>query len=176
MKKLLLVTIMLFFGQYGHALDSRVINTLIKVCKDHNGRKVDFVFHQDIQSYAYASIHQESRSSNRYIPIIHVNTRFFKWISPESQAFVLAHECAHHALGHVAQPGGSEPGSEFEADCYAIRLLYKLGIVDSDEDLLKVENDFYRLHGNRPSPRSSSHPGTIERFDNVNQCYLKYAS
>jgi hypothetical protein len=175
MRYILLVAVLCLTLPSAFALDSRVINALINVCEDHNGKKVDFVFHQDIQSYAYASIHNDARQRGEYVPIIHVNTRFFKWISPESQAFVLAHECGHHALGHVAKPGGSNPRDEFQADCYAVRLLFKLGIIDSDDDLVEIEKDFFEMNGGRPAPRSRTHPGTIERFDSANACYLRYA-
>jgi hypothetical protein len=55
------------------------------------------------------------------------NLAFMKSLSRESQAFVAAHECVHHKLGHtdVQQPSLEQvQESEKQADCEAVRIMH----------------------------------------------------
>ena len=51
-------------------------------------------------------------------PVIFLNSRVLSQQPPEMQLFWYAHECAHHALGHLASV---HPFNEAAADCWAVR-------------------------------------------------------
>jgi hypothetical protein len=59
-------------------------------------------------------------------PVILVDPYVVSTFSNAMRTFTFAHECAHHALGHLAS-GFVSLSAEREADCAAIRFLYRTG-------------------------------------------------
>jgi hypothetical protein len=96
--------------------------------------------------------------------------------------FLMAHECCHHTLGHVANVHrrlgqlGPQPffyiapqlkGMELEADCCAVRMLKQKHDVDSIQAARVAMSQF----GN--SPTGAHYPTGIERADNIEVCAAK---
>ncbi|MCO7225907.1 hypothetical protein [Pleionea sp. CnH1-48] len=101
-------------------------------------------------------------------PIIHVDPKVMSnWTM--SRRFVIAHECAHHLLGHTSQLGalkryyGGTREQELEADCWAAQRLSKEGFnVDIGRTALKYASEGHFSAGGYPS-------GT-ERAMNISHC------
>lgn len=87
-------------------------------------------------------------------PLIIINYKLLTSLSKASQKFFIAHECGHHALGHLyfRLPG---PEAETAADCYAVRTLIRSGeftfshIEEVQKDMRKFgRRTVYHLDGN----------------------------
>lgn len=96
--------------------------------------------------------------------------------------FLMAHECCHHTLGHVANVHrrlgqlGPQPffyiapqlkGMELEADCCAVRMLKQKGDLDSIEAGRVAMSQF------GSSPTGAHYPTGDERADNIATCAAK---
>lgn len=86
-----------------------------------------------------------------------------------SRKFVLAHECAHHLLGHTNSLGqleryhGGTRRQELEADCWAAGALAEVGF---DFDITRTILE----HANRGHFSSGGYPSGRERAANISSC------
>lgn len=98
------------------------------------------------------------------VPVIRFNPAELARFSPPTRMFWAAHECAHHALGHVGAP--HRPGVEQEADCWAVAVLWGGGILGPDA-MAVVQAEVARLPGgpdHLPGPaRAASLPECLSR-------------
>lgn len=104
-------------------------------CRDINGVPVASISNVRIPDIAMASI-----SNGR--PVIYYNPSVLAWTRHQTHLFFYAHECAHHALGHVLS--GMSLGQEQEADCWGVVTLRRLRRL-SDQDISVVQSDIARL-------------------------------
>jgi hypothetical protein len=96
--------------------------------------------------------------------------------------FLMAHECCHHTLGHVASVHrvlgqlGPQPffyiapqlkGMELEADCCAVKMLKQKGDLDAIEAGRVAMSQF------GSSPTGAHYPTGDERADNIANCAAK---
>jgi len=96
--------------------------------------------------------------------------------------FLMAHECCHHTLGHVAAVHrvlgqlGPQPffyiapqlkGMELEADCCAVKMLKQKGDLDAIEAGRVAMSQF------GSSPTGAHYPTGDERADNIANCAAK---
>lgn len=96
--------------------------------------------------------------------------------------FLMAHECCHHTLGHVANVHrrlgqlGPQPffyiapqlkGMELEADCCAVRMLKSLG------DAGGIEAGRVAMSQFGSSPTGAHYPTGDERADKIAACAAK---
>jgi len=101
-------------------------------------------------------------------PIIHIDPgAISNWTT--SRMFTLAHECAHHKLGHTSALGqsarynGGTAKQELEADCWAARALKDLGDWD---DIKRVIID----HSLEGAIAIGGYPSGIERANVIKRC------
>lgn len=86
-----------------------------------------------------------------------------------SRMFTLAHECAHHLIGHTSQLGqlerfsGGTAKQELEADCWAARKLASIGF---DHDISRTILD----HANAGHFSAGGYPSGSERANNILNC------
>lgn len=104
-------------------------------CSDINGVPVASVSNNGIRDIAQASI-----LNGR--PVIYYNPSVLVWVRPQTRLFFYAHECGHHALGHVLS--GLRLGQEQEADCWGVVKLRKLHRL-TDQDISVVQSDIARF-------------------------------
>ncbi|MEM1297957.1 MAG: hypothetical protein AAGH68_01665 [Pseudomonadota bacterium] len=88
---------------------------------------------------------------------------------PYLEPFVMAHECAHHALGHTSPEGLLREGFQFQekelaADCWAARELTARGEADVVAEQIALWD---RQDTDRPGPR---YPTWAERIDKLREC------
>jgi hypothetical protein len=82
---------------------------------------------------AKATIDQDGRRVVQYDP------RTIEGVSSQQQLFVYAHECGHHALGHLSGDSPFTAAQEPDADCYGIRsLMAKVGFTSDDVAILEM--------------------------------------
>ena len=101
-------------------------------------------------------------------PIIHIDPSAFNNQS-HSRLFVLAHECAHHKLGHTSQFGkaqrfyGGTRQQELDADCWAAKQLKKYGFFNDINyaTFVNIANGFFTGNG---------YPSGVERAKNIQEC------
>lgn len=86
-----------------------------------------------------------------------------------SRIFVLAHECAHHLLGHTNKLGqlaryyGGTKRQELEADCWAANVLEETG---HNFDITRTMLE----HANRGHFATGGYPSGRERASNISNC------
>ena len=106
---------------------------------------------------------------------------FNNYLTPEFQHFVLAHECAHHELGHqdknsaYASAENKKP-SEAAADCRAIERLVDLGFKQEQFDVIMgqlgdTSDSMARLVSVKENSR---HKNAINRANDAQQCLENY--
>lgn len=88
---------------------------------------------------------------------------------PYLEPFVMAHECAHHVLGHTSPEGLLREGFQFQekelaADCWAARELAERGEDDVVADQIAL---WHGQDSDRPGPR---YPTWAERIDKLREC------
>ena len=105
-------------------------------CVDFRGIPVASVRLQHLGDVAQA------RFGNDGSPVIYYDPEVLAWLHPQTRLFFYAHECGHHVLGHLAQ--SPRPGTEQEADCWAINVLYADGFID-DDDVAIIQGDINRF-------------------------------
>jgi hypothetical protein len=114
-------------------------------------------------------------------PVIVVNSQTVRQTHAYAN-FLMAHECCHHTLGHVANVHrrlgqlGPQPffyiapqlkGMELEADCCAVRMLKQKGDLDGIEAGRVAMSQF------GSSPTGAHYPTGDERADNIATCAAK---
>lgn len=110
-------------------------------CIDYYRRPVMNIRNDSLNDVAFADfLKMRGRAVG---PMIILNIKRLKKLTKASQLFFVAHECGHHALGHLYfQP----PGVDFEqeADCYALRLLIRQGDFTM-KDIKNVQEDMQKF-------------------------------
>jgi hypothetical protein len=107
-------------------------------CRDFRGLPVASIANPTINDIALATVAPNG------MPVILYNPRVVPWFSPQTRRFFYAHECAHHALGHLAR---SYPLTrEQEADCWGINALAAHNLL-SNQDIAIIQNDIAKLGG-----------------------------
>lgn len=111
-------------------------------------------------------------------PLIIVSSLMLRY-QPEYSKFLMAHECCHHTLGHVAsvKNGLGQVGPqaffykapklkrmELEADCCAVKLLRERREMDGIRAGAEVMSQF----GSRPT--GAHYPTGTERVENISSC------
>lgn len=100
-------------------------------------------------------------------PFIHIDpSAMNNWTL--SRKFTLAHECAHHLLGHTSSLGsmeryhGGTAKQELEADCWAAKRLKERGLVnDLNFTMAKFSENHFSGNG---------YPSGWERVTNIKKC------
>jgi hypothetical protein len=106
------------------------------MCTLANGRDVPIVLDNALQNIAVANRDAQGRLT------IVANPTVMAWFQPATRWFWLAHECAHHQLGHTLGHYGSQ--REQEADCLAAKQLVKSNQM-SGTDLQAIEDDISKI-------------------------------
>lgn len=104
-------------------------------------------------------------------PFIHVDPGVMSnWTM--SRRFTLAHECAHHLLGHTNGLGmaeryyGGTKKQELEADCWAAKKLSEIGF---DGDISRT----VLQHASQGHFSAGGYPSGAERASNIARCVSK---
>jgi hypothetical protein len=99
--------------------------------------------------------------------------------SPVYGRFLMAHECSHHTLGHVAayhrELGhlGPQPffyiapqlkNMELDADCNAVKMLK----LKNEPETIEVARQMMLQFGDKPT--GAYYPTGVERADNITRC------
>ena len=109
------------------------------------------------------AVEQISVERNSYRRVILYDPLFLQEIERRTDVMgpmsVMAHEVAHHLLGHTAFGAGSNPPNELDADFYSGFILYRLGAsLEQAQAVMSILAD--------PSG-STSHPPRSERLDAI---------
>lgn len=112
-----------------------------------------------------------ARVDNSGNPYIHVDPAVMSnWTT--SRIFVLAHECAHHLLGHTTSLGkmqrfrGGTKQQEMKADCWAAKVLLDAGYT---ADITRTILEW----ANKGHFSASGYPSGIERAKNISNCVAR---
>lgn len=133
-----------------------------------------------VTTYKLRGLREEASSltDRRGRPVIIVNGSTLR-DKPSYGQFLLAHECCHHTLGHVARAkeGRDELGPqafyfigpqlrqlELEADCCAVRLLRER----QQQDGIDAGSAAMAAFGDKPT--GAHYPTGVERVDNIRKC------
>lgn len=101
-------------------------------CRDANNNPVASISALNVNDIAVATF-----AGGR--PVIYYNPQVVAGVHPQTRLFFYAHECAHHALGHLGD-GGVSSDKESEADCWAINLLVQRRFV-TNRDISIIQAD-----------------------------------
>ena len=119
-----------------------------------------------------------SMTDRRGRPVIVMNAATLRR-DPSYSKFLLAHECCHHSLGHVANSkkglGHVGPQAflyiapelkrmELEADCCAVKMLRERDDIDGVE----AGQNAMAIFGTKPT--GAYYPTGIERAENISGC------
>ena len=134
----------------------------------------------DIRTYKLRGVEEQASSMTDRLgrPVIVVNAMTLR-DQPSYSRFLLAHECCHHTLGHVANAkkglGHVGPQAfyyiapelkrmELEADCCAARLLRER----HEDDGIDAGSVAMAEFGDKPT--GAHYPTGLERVDNIRRC------
>jgi hypothetical protein len=106
-------------------------------CIDIRGVAVLAVADARLSDLAFATLMADQ-------PLILYRANLERIVAPPTALFVLAHECAHEALGHVLSGGAPSKAEEIAADCWAIDQLHGQGLIDVG-GLQAIERDVARF-------------------------------
>jgi hypothetical protein len=98
-------------------------------------------------------------------PVILYRENLEHIVAPPTALFVVAHECAHEALGHVLRGGVPSKEEEFAADCWAIDQLHRQRLIDPS-GLQAIERDVARF-----GLADESHSPGAERASALAACF-----
>jgi hypothetical protein len=133
-----------------------------------------------IKTYKLRGVAEQASSMTDRLgrPVIVVNAMTLR-DQPSYGRFLLAHECCHHTLGHVASAkkglGHVGPQAfyyiapelkrmELEADCCAVRLLRER----NEDDGIDAGSVAMSVFGDQPT--GAYYPTGLERVDNIRRC------
>jgi len=133
-----------------------------------------------VKTYKLRGVAEQASSMTDRLgrPIIIVSSLMLR-DQPAYSKFLLAHECCHHTLGHVANSkrglGHVGPQAffyiapalkrmELEADCCAVKLLRERDEIDGIEAGAAAMSNF----GDRPT--GAHYPTGIERAEKISSC------
>jgi hypothetical protein len=131
----LAIAILAFAMALGSAPVSAQISDI--ACNDIRGVAVLAVADSGLDDLAFATLVADQ-------PLILYRTNLERIVAPPTVLFVVAHECAHEALGHVLRGGAPNKEEEIAADCWAIEQLHRQRLIDSAE-LQAIERDVARF-------------------------------
>jgi hypothetical protein len=118
------------------------------ICRDDQNREVGILPTQG-EGLAFATLMYGTS------PVVMVNAQFMMRVKDHTFAFVLAHECAHHALGHLGLP--DDPEQEFEADCWAIQNLLRLNLISQPKEIKSIYKELNRAFGRHKEDEAHPH-------------------
>lgn len=122
---------------------------------------------QSIREIPSMNVPDAQASYDAYGPVIYYNPVALQQMGPHLAAFLVAHEYAHHALGHLRYLG-SPPHIvkqlELEADCQAARTLAMQG------NWMALQAIFQHFSSQGGSAADALHPTGIERATMVARC------
>ncbi|MCW9023771.1 MAG: hypothetical protein OQK73_03735 [Gammaproteobacteria bacterium] len=106
------------------------------------------------------------------MPVIMIDPYHVSKLNISVQAWMYSHECGHHYLGHIEKgyswaTTAQKQAMELEADCYAIQVLRRLGILNN-HDVNMILGVVSRLKQN-----DLAHPSGIVRASQVSSCLNK---
>jgi len=135
-------------------------------CRDYYGRNVPY--------YLDTSINDVARVGCNYgYPIVRVNPYRLTSYSKQFREMIYAHECGHHALGHMVNcvippEYYYSPAYEQAADCFGICKILSLNLISINEVPI-IQNEISTF------PASGWHylPGP-QRAINLNWCIQNY--
>jgi hypothetical protein len=113
-KKLLVgafLSVLLASGS-GTARAQHMIGGMPVYCNDFRGIPVTLIANPALNDVGMATLGPAGQ------PVMILNPTVVGAMPPAMQLFWYGHECAHHALGHIARRGIT---NEAEADCWAVR-------------------------------------------------------
>jgi hypothetical protein len=157
MKRML--TLMVFLAIIGSpefARGQHVIAGVPVYCSDFRGFPVFLISNPNLQDVGMATLGPSGE------PVMILNPIIMNSLAPELQLFWYAHECAHHALGHVAN---RTPFNEAEADCWAV-------VTGRDQGWFPPQafQGLISILGNNPGSAWGHLPGP-KRIRNMMRCY-----
>ncbi|OEJ64388.1 M48 family metalloprotease [Magnetovibrio blakemorei] len=126
------------------------------VCTLANGADVPIVLDNALLNIAIAIRDAQGR------PFIIANPQVMAAFKPATRWFWLAHECAHHQLGHTL--GHYGPDREQQADCLAAKQLVKNNQMGGS-DLQAIEDDISKVESS-----SSAHLPGPARAAEITDC------
>lgn len=143
----------------GASLASDPVRAIFDGCVDKSGKAVLVQLDKALADLAVATRDREGE------PVIVYNPGRLGWLSSKARLFFAAHECAHHALGHL---GGRTDGydKEQQADCWAIRRLNKAGELAAT-DLPDIQQEVSRL-----GRADATHIPGVARASNLKWCLV----
>lgn len=144
-------------GEPELAPDPDVEKSQIGPCLDAKGLPVAWKEQPSITDLAQATFDKHKR------PIVEWNPGRFKFMRPVSKLFFFAHECAHHALGHL-YIGVQGAEKEQQADCWAMHRLKNDGKLEGD-DLSSIEQDLVKV-----ARSDAHHSAGLMRASNLKWC------
>jgi len=106
-------------------------------CTDIRGVAVLAIADTNLDDLAFATLIADQ-------PLILYRANLESIVGPPTALFVVAHECAHEALGHVLRGGAPSKEEEIAADCWAIDQLHRQGLIDLI-GLQAIERDVARF-------------------------------
>ena len=106
-------------------------------CTDIRGVAVLAIADARLSDLAFATLIADQ-------PLILYRTNLDHIVAPPTALFVVAHECAHEALGHVLRGGAPSKEEEIAADCWAIDQLHRQRLIDLG-GLQAIETDVTRF-------------------------------
>lgn len=117
------------------------VQEIHSVCTDYYQRPVLNVRNDTLNDVAFSDLLRHKGINIG--PLIIINYKLLNSLSKSSQKFFIAHECGHHALGHLYfRPPGFE--AEKAADCYAVRTLIRSGEF-TFSNIVEVQNDMRKF-------------------------------
>ena len=110
----------LAFSLFAPAFAAITIDGFPVFCVAANGAPVQEIARSGFGDVARASM--MLGPMGQPVPIIMMDPMIMAQYGPDTQArlFVYAHECGHHALGHILR--GNGPYNEMQADCWGIKV------------------------------------------------------
>ena len=123
-------------------------------CTSYNGVPVPYIANPNLNNVGVAHRMRNGQ------PIIQINPNVVAPLPEYVRQFWYAHECAHHAL-HPSR------NSEVAADCYAIKAIRSIGIINHPQQIRVLLNYISRLPG---SIQTGHLPGPA-RARNLYTCF-----
>lgn len=123
-------------------------------CTSFSGIQVPYIANPNLNNVGVAHTMHNGQ------PIIQINPNVVGPLPEYVRQFWYAHECAHHAL-HPAQ------NSEIAADCYSIKAIRNIGIINNPQQIGALLNYISTLPG---SMQTGHLPGPA-RAQNLYACF-----
>lgn len=125
-------------------------------CSDFRGIPVALIMNPGLDNVGRATVNPQGA------PVMLLNPSILSQLPAPLQLFWYGHECAHHFLGHLAQPSQS---NESAADCFAIKTGRQQGWFPPE-----AFQSLIATMGNLPGSPWGHLPGPA-RVRNIIQCY-----